>query len=80
MTREKLYNAINYIGQEKSLRKLLISDKKATAEEIAIMTQEEVCELIAEDYEIIYANGENIGLVRKEDWEKVNSMIVNISR
>ena len=55
-------------------------DKKATAEEVAIMTQEEVCELIAEDYEIIYANGENIGLVREEDWEKVNSMIVNISR
>ena len=80
MTREKLLNSINYIGQEKDLRKLLILDKKAEAEEVALMTQEEVCELIAEDYEMIYSQSETIGLVKNEDWEKVDSLIIKISR
>lgn len=80
MTRAKLLDSINYIGQEKNLRKLLILDKKAKAEEVALMTQEEVCELIAEDYEMIYSQSEIIGLVKNEDLEKVNSLIVKISR
>lgn len=80
MERAKLLNSINYIGQEKALRKLLILDKKAKAEEVALMTQEEVCELIAEDYKMIYSQSEIIGLVKNENWEKVNSLIVKISR
>lgn len=80
MSNSKLYNAVNYTGQEKQLRQLLLSDKKATAEEIALMTREEICELVVEDYEIIYASSEIIGLVKYENLERVKDMIVEISR
>ena len=44
------------------------------------MSELDVCELIAEHYEIVFAENEKVGLVKKEDEEKLFKMLEIISR
>lgn len=65
---------------ERDVRKLALDDKLESAENIAIMSTEEVCELIAQEYELVFSENEKIGLVRSEDLEKYNNLVKVISR
>lgn len=80
MTGRELCNRLNYTGQEKALRRLALSDKLATADEIAVMTDVEVCNLIVEEYTLIYSESEELGLVKNDQMEEYNELVQVISR
>ena len=61
--RNQIYDNINYMGQEKRARKLLIDDKLATAEEVALMTLEEVTEKLLKKYQVVAVEAEDIILM-----------------
>ena len=64
--RNQIYDNINYIGQERKARKLLIDDKLATTEEVALMTLEEVTEKLLEKYQVVAIEKESIVLIDKD--------------
>ena len=57
----------DYTGQERDARELLIDEKIASIEDVAIMSGEDVEEKIRERYEVVAKAGEEILLVKKED-------------
>ena len=71
---------INYLGQERAARKLLLKDKIATAEEIAIMTDIEVYNKLLEQYEVMMAENERILIVAKENVQAFKEIAVYLSR
>ena len=62
------------------IRKLALKEKLATAEELAVMNEVEVCDLVANEYELVYAENEEIGLVRKDKMGEYNKLVTVISR
>ena len=80
MTGRELCSRLNFTGQEKALRKLALSDKLATADEIAVMTDVEVCDLIVEEYTLVYTEGEELGLVKNDQMEEYKKLVQVISR
>lgn len=80
MVGKDLLEKLNYLEMEHDIRELALKDKMATAEEIAIMSELDVCNLICQNYQLVYAEPEKIGLVKKEDAEKLSSLIEVISR
>lgn len=82
MIGEDLNELLIHKGMMRAIRKLAIKDKLANIEDIALMTTTEVCELILQDYELLYVDDdeEEIGLVKKENIDKVKSLIELISR
>lgn len=48
MTGRELREKLIYVGMEKELRKLVIDEKMAKPEEVAVMTAYEVCDLVVE--------------------------------
>lgn len=75
-----LASKINYLGQERAARKLLLKDKIATAEEIAIMTDIEVYDKLLERYEVMMAENERILIVAKENVRAFKEIAVYLSR
>ena len=49
MTGRELSEKLNYLGMERGIRKLALEDNMATAEELAVMSEVEVCELISKE-------------------------------
>lgn len=80
MVGRDLQEKLNYIGMERGIRKLALKDKLATAEEIATMSELDVCNLICQSYQLVYAEPEKIGVVKNEDAEKLFGLIEVISR
>lgn len=80
MDGRELYNKFNYIGMSRDIRKLALRDNLATADELAVMSEVEVCNLVAQNYQLVYAETEEIGLVHNDDAKKLFSMIEVISR
>lgn len=75
-----LADKIHYIGQEKAARKLLVKMNTVPLEQVATMTDVEVCEAILEKYEFIVSDSENILLVEKDKLEDFNKIAVRLSR
>lgn len=75
-----LADKFNYIGQEKAARKLLVKMNTVPLEQVATMTDVEVCEAILEKYEFIISNGENIILVEKDKLQDFNKIAVWLNR
>lgn len=44
------------------------------------MNEVEVCDLVANEYELVYAENEEIGLVRKDKMGEYNKLVTIISR
>lgn len=44
------------------------------------MNEVEVCDLVANEYELVYAENEEIGLVRKDKMDEYNKLVTVISR
>ena len=80
MTGKELSERLNYIGMEKGIRKLAIKDHPDMIEKIAIMSKLEVCDLIAKDYDMLYFESEEIGLVKKDNYMECLRLINIISR
>lgn len=75
-----LADKINYIGQERAARKLLIKMNTVPLEQVATMTDIEVCAAILEKYEFIVFNGEDILLVEKDKLQDFNKLAVWLNR
>ena len=80
MTGRQLDESITRIGQERSIRKLALQIG-APAEQVAEMPLIEVCDLVANEYEMLcVTKEENIILYKQEDKEKVDSVLKLIMR
>lgn len=75
-----LAGKFNYIGQEKAARKLLVKMNTVPLEQVATMTDIEICAAILEKYEFIISNGENIILVEKDKLQDFNKIAVWLNR
>lgn len=80
MTGRELSEKLNYLGMERKIRKLALEEKMETAEKIAVMSEVEVCDLVSNEYEIVYSKNEEIGLVRKDKLKEYESLVKIISR
>lgn len=80
MTDREFQEKINYLGQERAARKLIIKDGFAKAEDVATMTGLDVCEVIVKHYTYLANSDERIILVRNEDWETVAPMLIFLDR
>ena len=75
-----LADKINYIGQERAARNLLVKMNTVPVEQIATMTELDVYEAILEKYEFILSNGEDILLVEKDKLQDFNKLAVWLNR
>ena len=75
MDARTLDNAMNFNGMERDARKILIDEKLAKVEEVAVMTSVEVCEKILETYEIVSCEDEKITIVKKEDMKTYSNIV-----
>ena len=80
MNARELQNKMGYIGMEKSARKILIDEKLAKPEEVAIMSCIEVCEKLLETYDVVCCEDEEITIVRREDMKIFNSISKRLCR
>lgn len=75
-----LADKINYIGQERAARNLLVKMNTVPLEQVATMTTIEVCAAILEKYEFIISTDENIILVEKDKLQDFNKIAVWLNR
>lgn len=80
MTGRELSDKLNYLGMERGIRKLALEEKMETAEKIAVMSEVEVCDLVSNEYEVVYSENEEIGLVQKDKLKEYESLVKVISR
>lgn len=80
MDARELSENMNYLGMERSARKILVDEKLAKAEEVAIMTRIEVCEKLLETYEVVSCDDVDITIVKREDMPTYNSIVKFLSR
>ena len=80
MDGRELERKLNYLGMQKGIRELAVKDKLAPIEKIAVMSEVEVCDLVAQNYQLVYAEDEEIGLVHNDDAKELFSLIKTISR
>lgn len=80
MDARTLENKMNYLGMERAARKILIDEKLAKAEDVAMMTSVEVCGKLLESYEVVSCEDEDITIVKKEDMETYNAIVRFLSR
>lgn len=80
MDARTLESKMNYLGMERSARKILINEKLATANEVAVMTCIEVCERLLKNYEVVSCENEDITIVKRKDMKTYNSIIKILSR
>ena len=75
-----LADKINYMGQERAARSLLVKMNTVPLEQLATMTELDVYEAILDKYKFIISNGENILLVEKDKLQDFNKIAVWLSR
>lgn len=71
---------MSYLGMERNARSILIDERLAKAEEVALMTCLDVCDKLLEYYEVVACEDEDITIVKKEDLKKYNEIVRFISR
>lgn len=80
MTGRDLYDELRYLGMERDLRKMVIDDKLTPPDKLALMSELEVCDLVADKYEMVFAENEQIGLVPKDKIKEFYNLVKIISR
>ena len=80
MTGRDLQNKLLYIGMERDLRKLAIEDELTTPDKLAVMSELEVCDLVANKYEMVFAESECVGLVNKDKIKEYNKIVKLLER
>ena len=79
-TARDLADKINYIGQERAARNLLVKMNTVPLEQIATMTELDIYEAVLEKYKFIISDGEDILLVEKDKLQDFNKIAVWLSR
>ena len=69
-------------GQQRALRRLLLSGGQYTTEAVALMTACEVCTCVQMDYAVVGVNdeGNDILLVKRDKLEEYNKLVTHILR
>lgn len=80
MTGRDLNDRLLYAGMVKDARKLAFKDKMATAEELALMSELEICDLIAKNYNIVMSEDEKVLLIPKDKIDEFEQMAVYLRR
>ena len=80
MNGRELESLLHYLGMSRGIRKIALDDKLAPAEELAVMSEVEVCDLVAQNYQLVYAEDEEIGLVHNNKAKELFDMIKIVSR
>lgn len=80
MDGRELESKMNYLGMERDARQILIDEKLAKVEEVAVMTCVEVCDKLLETYNVVSCEGEDITIVKKEDMKTYNDIVKFLSR
>lgn len=80
MNGRDLNDCLLYTGMIKDARKLAFKDKMATAEELALMSEQEICDLIAQNYDIVMSEDEKVLLIPKDKMDEFKKMAVYLCR
>ena len=80
MTGRDLQAKLSYIGMERDLRKLAIEDELTTPGKLAVISELEVCDLVANKYEMVFAESECVGLVSKDKIKEYNKIVKLLER
>lgn len=80
MNGRDLNDCLLYAGMIKDARKLAFKDKMATAEELALMSEQEICDLIAQNYDIVMSEDEKVLLIPKDKMDEFEKMAVYLCR
>lgn len=75
-----LADKINYTGQARAARNLLVKMNTVPVEQIATMTELDVYEAILEKYKFIISDSENILLIEKDKLQDFNKIVVWLRR
>ena len=80
MTGRELSECLNYTGMERAVRQLALHDKLAPEKELAIMSELEVCDLVAEKYVMLSARADEVWLVKKDELPTLAKSLKRIAR
>lgn len=80
MTGRELRENITYLGQERAARKLLLDNKLAKAEEVAVMTDIEVYDKLLQKYKVVMISTDDIVLVSEKDMDTLNKIAIHLKR
>lgn len=80
MDARELKNRILYLGMERAARKIVLKDKLAKPEDVAVMTDIEVYSKLLQKYEVVMCEDEDILLIDKERMQEFNNMAVHLKR
>ena len=80
MNGRDLNDRLPYMGMIRGARKLALKDKMATAEELALMSELEICDLIVRDYNIIMSESEKVLLIPKDKMDEFEQIAVYLCR
>jgi len=80
MDGRELASKLNYLGMSRGIRKIALDDKLASVEELAVLSEIEVCDLVAQNYQLVYAEEEEIGLVPNDKAKEVFDLVKVVSR
>ena len=80
MDGRELSSKLNYFGQERCARRILLEDGLATAEQVALMTREEVCGKLLEKYAVVAVESEEISLIDRGFLEEYNAHLKTLYR
>lgn len=80
MDARTLEKQMNYLGMERRARQILIDEKLAKAEEVAVMTCVEVCGKLLETYDVVSCEDEKITIVKKENLKTYKDIVKFLSR
>ena len=80
MTGRELMEAMTRTGQERAARRLVIESRLVTPEKAAVMTCEDICDVIAKEYVMVGRGEDRIMLVRKSDEKAFWSLVKCLDR
>lgn len=80
MNGRELNEKLHYFGMERGIRRLALQSFPDEKDEIAEMSNVEVCDRILGQYEVVSAENERICLVKKRDYEVYQSIVEIVSR
>ena len=80
MNGRDLNDRLLYTGMIRDARKLAFKDKMATAEELALMSEQEICDLITQNYDIVMSEDEKVLLIPKYKMDEFEKMAVYLCR
>ena len=80
MNGRDLSDRLPYMGMISGARKLALKDKMATAEELALMSELEICDLIEQNYNVVMSEDEKVLLIPKDKMDEFEQMAVYLCR